>query len=363
MKKNLLFLVWVLSHGLLGCSEQFSTSNVVGSPDFSRQFQKELSPADQNWVPATDCHANIGQVLCEVAPSQEANNPLNDRCLGGEEQYKAAFEVLYDTLDPITQKAFCSLRRIFVHSDLTATAYASTVWSMQDGVMVEIPGAMIGVRKSILLNQPSLSSWISWKEQLNFTVPGEFQAPLEYPRYEIDPKISLLSYVMTHEVGHILDFANKLNDVVLGRPECMNETIETREDYMTKCQPKIVAGSWTDFDWESPVSVRPNRNFPLRDKLCFYGCKEHLDSSTQAPLLYDGLAKSSFASTYAATNPMDDFAEAWAARWVVEHQKADILLHGAPSVTISTKEFYNSERFKEKREFIERFARGTIKYP
>ncbi len=363
MNKNHLFLIWVLAHGLLGCSAQFNAMDIGVSPDFSKTHIQKLSASDQTWVPATDCRQNIVQVLCEVDPSEKLQNPLGAKCLGGEEQYKNNFEALYDSLDPITQKAFCSVRKILVHQVLSSTAYASTLWTQKDGVDVPISGALIGVRKSIVLNPPDFNTWISWKEQLNFVLPGEFQAPLKYPRYEAGPTVTLLGYVMTHEVGHILDYSNQLNKVTLGRPECMNEKIESEEDYINKCQPKIEPGSWSDIDWATPMAVRPERDFPLRDQLCFYNCEKRLDAETQGPILYGGLSKSSFASTYAATNLMDDFAEAWATRWVVEHQKSDVLLYGGPKVTISAKEFYNSERFKTKREFIEKFVQGPIKYP
>ena len=75
---------------------------------------------EQNWARPTDCRENIAQVLCEVAPITEPNGQytlLDRQCSGSEEKYLPALLEIYDDLDPINQKMFCSLRPIFIERE------------------------------------------------------------------------------------------------------------------------------------------------------------------------------------------------------------------------------------------------------
>ncbi|QDK36477.1 hypothetical protein [Bdellovibrio sp. NC01] len=361
MKKSLLLCAFI---ALAACSKSNDKSYIPssGSPDVFHIVDENLTDKDASWTPATDCRANIAKVLCEV-DDENNGSTLDRKCLGGEEQYLAAVEKIYDAFDPITQGAFCHVRRIFIENKFFATAYASQVFTRDaDGKYVQLPGGVIGVRKTLLTKAPAYAPWASWKEQQNFARVGELETPLAFPRYQASDELPLLEYALVHEVGHLLDFANQLNNYH-NTLDCDMNDIHSAEEYMEKCKPVFAEGSWGSFDWATPFNVKTEKDYTLRSKLCFYECKEVMNPETDVLPLYTGFSKSTFASTYGSTNPMDDFAEAWAARWILQTKKQNIVIKASTDFGVSTEEIYYSERFKQKREYIERFVQGPILYP
>lgn len=366
MNKYLTLIAVLFVSGVLlsACSPRpvaDTVESIGGSADF---FKITTSQFTESWVRPTDCRANIAKVLCEVEPAEGWGSTLSRPCLGGEEQYIPYFEAIYDDLDGINQEMFCSLRRIFIERTFWATGYASQVYQRkEDGSVELLPGAVMGVRRSLLQVAPDFANWLSWKEQKNFVENDvEFKVPLKYPVYST-PKIdvSLLQYVIVHEFGHMLDFANKINNVKIVDESCMDR-VETDEDFERECQVSVAPESWGAFSWQRHRQVLPHKNFPGRDKLCFYDCQSYM-SSAEMLEFYDGLRQSDFISSYGASNMMDDFAEAWAVRWMIERKDADLLLHADESSIVDTRVLYNSEKFREKREYMENFSKGEVLYP
>lgn len=361
MKKSiLLFAIFVL-----GACTKSNDKNYIppsGSPDVFHIYEENLTDKDASWTPASDCRANIANVLCEVN-DENNSNALDRKCLGGEEQYLSAIQNIYDSFDPITQGAFCHIRRIFIENKFHTTAYASQVYTRNpDGAYTILTGGVIGVRKTLLTKAPDYSPWASWKEQQNFARVSELESPLDYPRYETSGDLPLLEYALVHEVGHLLDFANNLN-AYRNTLDCDDKDIRSYEEYMEKCKPEFLEGSWGSLDWANPATIQANKDFSLRSQLCYYNCKEVMNPETDLSPLYTGLSKSTFASTYGSTSPAEDFAEAWTARWVLKTKKQNILIKASTNLVVDTEEIYNSERFKHKREYLERFVQGPIRYP
>ncbi|HEY1079966.1 MAG TPA: hypothetical protein VGE46_07705 [Bdellovibrio sp.] len=351
---------------LAACSEKKSDTTIEfigGSPDAFAITVAAAPPADE-WIRPTDCRANIAQIICEVEPEQSWGNPLDRVCLGGEQKYQKAFEDIYDALDPLNQKMFCSLRRIFVEKEFYATGYASLVRFRKDGKVAVLPGAIMGVRKSVLQANPSLPLWASWKEQLNFVaIPQEFTTPLEYPRFDGQKPPSLLLDIVVHEFGHMLDFANSINEESFGVADCLKEDIKSEDEYFEKCKPYARPGTWTDISWKDGRTAKPEKDFAGRNKLCFYNCVNRMDLQTEMVPFYQGLAQSDFVTSYAASNYMDDFAEAWAVRWMVETLQGDLSIKASPTVEVQMKDIYESAKFKVKRDYMDTFVQGEIKYP
>lgn len=338
---------------------------VRGSTDAFAVTLSEKQLPEDTWVRPTDCRANIAQVLCEVEPEETWGNPLARVCLGGEQKYQKAFEDIYDALDPINQEMFCSLRRIFIEKSFYATGYAGQIYIKNEGGgRTVLPGAMMGVRKSVLEENPSLLQWASWKEQLNFTpIQQEFETPLAYPKFTGHKPPSLLLNIIVHEFGHLFDFSNKINGEELGDPECLNEEIQSEEEFYDKCKPFATPNTWTDISWINGITVKSEKDFSGRAKLCFYNCTSRLDLSTELIPFYEGLAQSDFVTSYAASGYMEDFAEAWVVRWMRTVFKGDLAIQASPSVEVRMNDIYMSEKFKAKREYIEKFVQGKIIYP
>ncbi|MBO9668633.1 MAG: hypothetical protein J7501_17680, partial [Bdellovibrio sp.] len=324
-------------------TESSSIKRIGNSSDFFEIASESHSEADLSWVRPTDCRANIAKILCEVNAQVEGENILSRKCLGGEEQYQANIEAIYDGLDDMNQKMFCSLRRIFIEREFFGSGYASVLSRKNaNGQTESLPGAIMGLRKSILKKSPSLMSLLNWKEQGNFVkVTEQFIAPLEFPVYESTTPPPLLQYILAHEFGHLFDFANGVTQVENSIENCENQTLNEENDHPQKCKPSMRKGSFGSFSWKNLDSPLLEKDFYGRNRLCFYRCKTFMTNDEMLKL-YQGLAASDFISTYAATNPLDDFAEAWAVRWLLNTGK-DLNLKVNKEFQIHTKDNYESE--------------------
>lgn len=352
---------------LASCSQQASPSLVaVGTPgktDFFSVMVNSLSEEDSAWERPTDCRANIAKVLCEVIPLQNDNEwykLLDRKCLGNESQYLPAIEKIYDGLDSLNQGMFCSLRRIFIEQELDSTAYASVItkFDNEQGEQT-LPGAVMGIRKSLLTNTIPMATWMTWKEQLNFTeVNRELETPLAYPKFEIQGNLSFLQNVFGHEFGHLFDFANKINKINVDG-SCL-EKVE--EENRASCY-SFADDSWASLSWKSVREIKPEHDFFGRKRFCYYYCQpEDRMNESEMNRSYKEISLSDFVSTYAATNAYDDFAESWNTYWVIQ-RGSNVLLHVNPDFRFSSKEIYQSDKFRSKREFIANFLKSKIAYP
>lgn len=92
-----------------------------------------------------------------------------------------------------------------------------------------------------------------------------------------------LYQVIAHEFGHLFDFAND------------------------------VQKTWGPISWGKNGLPRPENDFPHRDALCFYSCGGKYIAREAMKQVYDDLyGRTDFIGTYAATNPLDDFADSFA---------------------------------------------------
>ncbi len=367
IKYSLVVGAFLAIAALGGCSDGASSKGlepIGGSSDFFKITLNPEAAEESGWERPTDCRANISKVLCEVNPTTDWGNVLERPCLGGEQKYQAILEEVYDSLDGVNKKMFCSLRRIFIEKEFKATAYASLVSKKnQDGSTEMLPGAIMGFRKALLDEQPDFLKWISWKEQKNFIrSEDEFSLPLQYPIYESKLDISLLQYVVVHEFGHMLDFANGLNQESYGNKNCFLEGVSTYEEYLEKCRPFYESGTWGNISWKSYAVIQDKSDFWGRGLFCFYDCQTY-PVAADIEKAYKGLSSSEFITSYASTNAMDDFAESWAIRWLISEKKNELSLQFDEAFKINTKTVYETPKFKTKREFLKNFAEGEIFYP
>ncbi len=303
----------------------------------------------RNWTRPTDCRENIKKAVCVVGPSKEEEDPEIRPCLGGEDVYVALFENLYDHYPPAMQKMFCSMRKLFIEKEFVATAYAGRV-HFPDGTSA--PGAIFGVRKSLLDANLSYGDWASWKEQLNFGGRNDdytFSTDLPYYNVKSHVEISDFLYlVVAHEFGHFFDFANQVNDFGACRGEEEN------------C-PAI--SEWSKLSWETSAKPLATSDFAHRSQLCFYNCKQPI-ASADAMVLYQGLEQSDFISSYGSTNPWDDFAEVvsiWAAD---KYISGAISIHVLGSAPINIINHLHSVHMKLKKEYVENLmASKRLTYP
>lgn len=81
-------------------------------------------------------------------------------------------------------------------------------------------------------------------------------------------------------------------------------------------------------------------------------------------MIYEGLSKSDFISTYATTQPWDDFADSLAYYLLFYRLGSDYVLVMPEGESFDVMEKLQQSIFKQKHEYLENFLKRTdIKYP
>lgn len=358
MKTNLferslvyLGLLGFLSAGVSGLEARAGARHWV-TPDFFIENGPQTSNANEKEFPntlfsASDCRAHIKEAVCLVSPAVE--NPGGDppvrECLAGGQDYAHYFEELYDNLPLPFQKMFCSLRYINIEIEFQGTAYAGLQKDSQGRNI-----AVMGIRKSVLDDAIDLGTWATWKEQLSFGgATDSYRKPrsdlpviLTSPHREVN---TFLYFALAHEFGHLFDFANKLN--------------------ARKGDGKFAPGTWGAMSWLDDTTPRPEFEFPERKKLCFYWCKDSYLGAQDADSLYDHLfSGTNFISTYAATNPYDDFADSVAYYLTDLHLGSRYVIVAGSGQAFDSMAKLHSSLLRSKYVYLQEFLnRNDIIYP
>ncbi|MBS1984016.1 MAG: hypothetical protein JST16_07565 [Bdellovibrionales bacterium] len=336
----------LLSFFLVGLA---GTAHAASSPDFQVRTTRYARP---EFSAPTDCRAQIKVAMCLVDREVVGTDPLARTCLAGGENYAHFFEELYDTFPSALQGAFCSMRRIFIEKELSSTAYANALHTA-DGASA---GAVVGIRQSLLDQKFSLHEWASWKEELSFGGHADSYQLTDGLPFVIASTTGIadgfLYFVMAHEIGHILDFANGVNQF-----DCPNNQNQNLD-----CSAR--SGSWSALSWETPDIVRAESEFYGRDELCFYECTPKDPEFDRLNEIYDGLWRSNFISAYAATNPYDDFAESLTYTLSSQLNGMSYEVHTGQGTYDNSVEKLGRDVFATKREWIKNFlAKPDLKYP
>lgn len=288
-----------------------------------------MSPAlaVQPWQPAQDCRANIRAVTCRVAGGDDARqrDPRIARpCLGGEEIYVLELTKVYDELPPKLRKAFCSLRKIYIEEEFSATGYSAifpeVIRNPEGKDMVQFFGNVLGLSKhKIFTSKYSLSEWTNRKEQTIFgrkmedpLLPAIPQFDISYVGVKANP---LLIEVVVHEFGHMLEAAQNF---ITFEPSLEEKCEDPANDARPECLPKI-GGLWSSISWLPDGNIRPEDRYFGTTAPCFYDCEEkHKLKPEMAVAFYRALiAANSFVSAYASSDPFEDFAESFS-RYIAE---------------------------------------------
>lgn len=350
-------LIAISLSGLNSCERASSVSSLMSSnnqnlmsqdyvPDFFVIISKEPEVKEE----PSNCRENIAKVACLVDPISGEGIPGNIErpCLEGSEKYAKPFEDLHDHFPPALQKMFCSLTHIYIEKSVVGTAYAGTILNESGDIL----GAQMGIRQSVIDEDLNLSTWASWKEQLNFGgVTQSFTLTEGMPQHitSTDGDVSdFLYFVVAHEFGHIFDFANNLNAT---DPACEGDACP------------FAKASWGELSWESPQLANAENDFMDRTGLCFYWCETNTINLDRVPQLYRDLQRSNFISTYAASNPWDDFADSLAYFSTQHYLQTKYAIDTKQDAKYDIMRKLKSENFRSKREYIQRFLRSEINYP
>lgn len=309
-----------------------------------------------------DCRQKIKEIICLANPASDGIAPQDRPCLDGGEQYAHFFEEIYDVYPQTLQKMFCSLKKIFVENSFTGTAYAGAIYNSQGQPV----GAMMGVRRSVLDEKLSLENWASWKEQLSFGgAPDSYTHQDNLPQVKVriaNPPSKdfndLLYFAIAHEFGHIFDFANGLNFTLHCTPE---------HPPLGSGDCELAKGTWGSISWIRTTKPNPDNDFINRSGLCFYNCGQSYLSENVIPQIYSNLYLSQFISSYAATQPWDDFADSLAYYVIDKNLHADYSVQTSAKIDAVSYDIMSklhSDVFASKYNYIENFLnRANIRYP
>ncbi len=297
-----------------------------------------------------ECRNRIKSLMCLVDP---ATSKGKRECLQGGEKYAFHFEQLFDNYPLVLQKVFCSLDVIYIEKVFVGTAYAGT--SDEDKLIV------LGIRKSVLDEKLNLHTWASWKEQLSFGgKPDVYEINPQLPEIQVSPvnrANDFLYFVVAHEFGHILDFANKVNQFKEACPEWNGTGLEP------ECEMK--EDSWGALSWKTNKTPRVENDFSNRTGLCFYWCGQMpLAQTTISQVYNDLIEKSDFISLYSTTQPWDDFADSLAYYVTSNYLHQSYVIDTKQGSQYDIMKKLKSSLFAKKYQYIERFLQRTdLIYP
>ncbi|WP_374027832.1 hypothetical protein ACES2J_01110 [Bdellovibrio bacteriovorus] len=325
--KALIYLILLL---FVGTSQAYAWEAFYVLKPNELRFSKAAGIQSQQAAP-TGCRARLKEITCIVNPIQDPKE--SRRCQPGSESMAPAIERIYDVLPAKLQQTFCSMTVLFIENDTEVLGYAGVLtWDANR----EPQGSFMGIRRTLVEQNYDATSVLGWKEQKAFGLkaPPFVHLP-EGPRTSIvlPSSLSALHYVIVHELGHILDFANRANS-----PE---------------------PGSWTALSWETPEKPKDDQTFPLWSKLCFYDCKEQLGVADMEDF-YRQLAPTDFITTYAAVSPWEDFAESLTFHVMAEHADFEYQIQ-TPFATYDLKKKWDGLGMKKI--WMQDFLNRDLKYP
>lgn len=349
---NYVLSIFLFAFSLPALSQQIGKSH-QGPEDFfvfktERNFKKISFSAEPE-----DCRANIAKVVCLTDKMVTDHDPAKRFCEEGGAAYATYFEQLYDHSPPVIQKMFCSLDYLFIEKSFEGTAYAGAIKNPAG----ESIGALMGIRKSVLDEALNLSTWASWKEQLSFGgINDSYTLTPSLPQITTvsNPGVSdFLYFVVAHEFGHIFDFANKLN----ATSNCKNPGEDEPE-----CN--FAEGSWGALTWATNKIPTKENDYAHRNQLCFYWCKDQFITSSETAEFFAGLQASAFLSTYASSNPWDDFADSLAYYLMDQNLNTTYVIDTKQGANHDIIKKMKSPIFAPKHKYIQNFlSRTDIIYP
>jgi hypothetical protein len=184
---------------------------------------------------------------------------------------------------------------VYFVEDLGGTGYTDAVSDLAGN---RVAGYI--VLDAAVLRPLTANAWATWKEGTPFKPHPGWALEARIEDAAGDNRKNAIQYILLHELGHVLSVGN---------------TIHPPWDVDPKDTPASASYPFFDLSWT--IERKANRYAALADKdlpqrrsvAYYFGAK--LDASEMVST-YTNLEKTNFPSLYAATQPGDDFAEAFA---------------------------------------------------
>lgn len=285
---------------------------------YIRQVERPFSISKtSNAASSVDCISRIKKNICLA---ENSDSP----CVTSTEIPIDKVITIYQQLPIFFQKGFCALTQIRIEKNMSSTAYAT---ADVDENWQPI-GGIIGINLAALNSEKDFSTWISWKEQLNFggsQIPGTLTPGL--PRIEAHAQVqnTLLTYVIIHELSHIFDMANQVQQ------------------------------SWGPEFWEDQVTPKQQFNLPARSRFCYYRCNGEFITPTDAIAIYKEIESSIFPNSYSMMSSLEDFAEVSTLYFWKQYPGATYKIHTNENSTYDVLGKLSSAVMKWKVDFVKSF--------
>jgi hypothetical protein len=149
-----------------------------------------------------------------------------------------------------------------------------------------------------VLAAQTANAWATWKENTPFKPRAGYRLEARIEDAAQDNRVQAIQFILLHEMGHVLAMGGDLHP----SPNAAPKDLPANPPY------PFFNLAWS-VNRDGKYASRFDAAFTQRREVVYYlGAK--LDAA-QMPAVYTALDATSFATLYGATNPFDDFAEAY----------------------------------------------------
>jgi hypothetical protein len=228
---------------------------------------------------------------------------------------------------------------IYFVEDLGGTGYTEYIRDSAErpvGAFIVLDASVLGRRRA--------NSWATWKENTPFIADATHALNARIEDDADDNRRNAMQYILLHELGHVASVNAKAHPAWDRSPD---ETIRA-QDF------PYFALSWRPERGTGRYASTFDSAFELRSRIVYY-LKPGLPAADMQSV-YTQLGATNFPTLYAATNPADDFAEAFAnyVHVVLLKKPFEIRITENGREALRYMACWEEARCKGKREFLER---------
>lgn len=254
----------------------------------------------------------------------------------------AAFQTAIDELPPeVARVANTKLAGIFPVHDLGGIGVTEPLYNADGGKRAAIIAFDVD-----LVRSRGANALFTWKENEPYEKdPASIVISATIEPATSDDFVHGLQFILLHELGHVL---------AVNHPY-----VAATEDWRSFSSSRFTATTWQAGD-ALPKSIFDSE-FGARRHIRYYGPESLRLRRARVFEVYEAITKTSFVSPYAATNPEDDFAEAFASYvHVVLMKKPYELWASREAQAAAIRPCWDEKRCAQKRGLIETMLAGEL---
>ncbi len=197
--------------------------------------------------------------------------------------------------DVVKRRVAGKLAGVYFIDDIGGTGFSDQVYEADSR-----PVAGFIVLDPLVLAPQTANAWATWKENTPFKPDPAYRLEARIEEPANDNRKHAIQYILLHELGHVLAVNANFHP---------NWNIAAK-DVASSGEFPFFELSWRIARPENRYESRFDAGFPQRRSVVYYfGARL---AGADMPATYERLEQTNFATLYAATQPGDDFAEAFA---------------------------------------------------